>query len=239
MQFEDEGYIVGARRYGESSLIVDVVSKNHGLLAGFVKGGGGKKNLAVYQTGNKISFFAYARIEENMLSFRSELLAADAVNFMNSPERLAVLSAFCALTMSCLPQKENLEDFYNRIDDFFNFLLKENWLAYYCFFEFYLLEYLGVGLDLSTCADTGTTRDLAYVSPKSGRAVCRESGLPYAARLYRYPRFIVDENYFPDKAEMADLLKMTEFFLNKNFFKAHGLKFPENRANLLENLNLY
>ena len=239
MQFEDEGYIVGARRYGENSLIVDVVSKNHGLLAGFVKGGGGKKNLAVYQLGNKIAFLAYARIEENMLSFRSELLAANAVNFMNSPERLAVLSAFCALTMSCLPQKENLEDFYNRIDNFFKFLLQENWLAYYCFFEFYLLEYLGVGLDLSACADTGTTRDLAYVSPKSGRAVCRESGLPYAAKLYRYPHFIVDENYFPDKAEMADLLKMTEFFLNKNFFKAHGLKFPENRANLLENLNLY
>lgn len=239
MQFEDEGYIVATRRYGENSLIVDVVSKNHGLLAGFVKGGGGKKNLAVYQLGNKIAFLAYARIEENMLSFRSELLAADAVNFMNSPERLAALSAFCALTMSCLPQKENLEDFYNRIDDFFKFLLQENWLAYYCFFEFYLLEYLGIGLDLSACADTGTTHDLAYVSPKSGRAVCRESGFPYAARLYRYPRFIVDENYFPDKAEMADLLKMTEFFLNKNFFKAHGLKFPENRANLLENLNLY
>ena len=69
MQFEDEGYIVGARRYGESSLIVDVVSKNHGLLAGFVKGGGGKKNLAVYQTGNKISFFAYRQIKLNQFRF--------------------------------------------------------------------------------------------------------------------------------------------------------------------------
>ena len=108
----------------------------------------------------------------------------------------------------------------------------------YCFFEFYLLEYLGIGLDLSECAVTGSRENLAYVSPKSGRAVCRESGAPYAARLYRYPHFIVDKNYFPNRGEMADLLKMTGFFLTKNFFQIHGLKFPQNRANLLANLDL-
>ena len=93
-------------------------------------------------------------------------------------------------------------------------------------------------MDLTECADTGTTENLAYVSPKSGKAVCAESGEPFKNKLFRYPHFIVDKNYNPASSEVADLLKMTEFFLNKNFFQIHNLKFPINRASLLENLAL-
>ncbi len=238
MEFRDEGYITAVRRYGENSLIVSLISKEHGLISGFVKGGSSRKNIGIYQTGNRIGFDAYARIEENMLSLKTELLMPSAVNFMSSPAKLAALSSLCSLCTACLPEKENLELFYNRIDDFFNFINKENWLTYYSLFEFFLLDYLGIGLDLNECAVTGSKENLAYISPKSGRAVCWESGAPYAMRLYSYPHFIVDKNEFPSPSEIADLLKMTEFFLNKNFFKVHGLKFPENRASLLENLGL-
>ena len=238
MQFKDEGYIAAIRRYGENSLIVNVITKEHGLIGGFVKGGGSKKNAGIYQPGNRIFVDAYARIEENMLSLKTELLAPTAVSFMNSPAKLAALSSLCSLCAACLPEKENLERFYYYIESFFDLVDEENWLTHYCFFEFYLLEYLGIGLDLSECAVTGSRENLAYVSPKSGRAVCREFGAPYAARLYRYPHFIVDKNYFPNRGEMADLLKMSGFFLTKNFFQIHGLKFPQNRANLLANLDL-
>ncbi len=238
MQFKDEGYITAIRRYGENSLIINLLTKDHGLVGGFIKGGGSSKKLGIYQPGNRISIDAYARIEENMLSFKTELLSPLSVNFMSSSAKLAALSSLCALCMSCLPEKENLEHFYGYIESFFNLIDEENWLTHYCFFEFYLLEYLGIGLDLSQCAVTGSNKNLAYVSPKSGRAVCRESGQPYANRLYRYPHFIVDKNYFPNREEMADLLKMTGFFLTKNFFQTHGLKFPQNRANLLLNLDL-
>ena len=116
----------------------------------------------------------------------------------------------------------------------FNLINEDNWLTHYCFFEFYLLDFLGIGLDLSECAATGTTENLAYVSPKTGRAVCREAGEPYRDRLFLFPEFIVTQNYRPNAFEMADLLKMTEFFLNKNFFAIHNLKFPECRVNLAE-----
>jgi len=85
MQFKDEGYIAAIRRYGENSLIVNVITKEHGLIGGFVKGGGSKKNAGIYQPGNRIFVDAYARIEENMLSLKTELLAPTAVSFMNSP----------------------------------------------------------------------------------------------------------------------------------------------------------
>lgn len=238
MQFVDEGYIVNLRKYGENSVIVTVVSKNHGLLTGFVKGGMSKKNLGVYQLGNLIRIDAYARIEENMLSFKTELIQPVAVNFMNNSQKLSALSAICSLCVVCLQENENLERFYYYIDSFFQLINQENWLVHYAFFEFYLLEYLGIGLDLSECADTGKTDDLEYVSPKSGKAVCKESGEPYKERLFSYPHFIVDKNYNPDACKVADLLKMTAFFLNKNFFQIHSLKFPINRASLLENLDL-
>lgn len=238
MRFIDEGYIVDLRKYGESSVIVTLVSKRHGLLRGFVRNGLSKKNLGIYQLGNLISIDAYARIEENMLSFKTELLMPTAVNFMNDAEKLSTLSSLCSLAVACLPENENLERFYYYVESFFQLINEQNWFVHYAFFEFYLLEYLGIGLDLTECADTGTTENLAYVSPKSGKAVCEESGAPYKDRLFLYPHFIVDKNYNPQSEEVTDLLKMTGFFLNKNFFQIHSLKFPLNRASLLENLDL-
>jgi len=238
MQFTDEGYIINCRRYGENSLIVTVISKNNGLLSGFVKTGASKKNIGIYQPGNLIAVNAYARIEENMLSFRCELISPCAVNFMASSAKLSVLSSLCALCRICLPEKEDLERFYYYIDSFFQLINQDNWLAHYAFFEFYLLEYLGIGLDITECAVTGSTKNLAYISPKSGRAVCAESGAEYADRLFPYPHFIVDKNYCPTDREVADLLEMTAFFLQKNFFQIHNLKFPPNRASLLADLEL-
>ena len=104
--------------------------------------------------------------------------------------------------------------------------MKDNWLTHYCFFEFYLLEYLGVGLDLTECSATGTTENLRYVSPKTGKAVCAEAGEPYKNRLFAYPDFIVRQNYSPTEAEITDLLRLTEFFLYKNFFSNSRLEIP-------------
>ena len=238
MQFTDEGYIINVRKHGETSLILTLITRAHGKLVGYVRGGHSKKNLGVYQPGNLIAVDAYARIEENMLSFRAELLRPTAVRFLGSSGKLSALSAFCELANACMPEKAELERFYYLIDSFFNFIDEDNWIVHYSYFEFYLLDFLGIGLDLSECSATGTTENLAYVSSKTGRAVCAEAGEPYKSRLFRFPQYIVDKNYNPELSEVADLLRMTEFFLNKNFFQTHSLKFPPNRANLLHNLGL-
>ena len=237
MRFQDEGYIINQKKYGESSLILTILSKNHGKTAGFVKNCLHKKNLATFQLGNKVSFEAYARLEENMLSFKIELLQPSAVNFIVSEEKIRVLGSLCELCNSCLMQNEKLDNFYVLIDRFFNGINNDNWLENYAKFELYLLDFLGVGLDLSKCAVTGSTQNLCYVSPKSGKAVSKEIGAPYAARLFAYPTFAV-KNYEANKKEIYDSLKMTEFFLKKNFFTAHDLKFPNNRDNLLHNLKI-
>lgn len=234
MTFNDEGYIINMRKHGESSLILTVLSKNNGKIVGFVKNCLSKKNLGVFQLGNFIQVEAYSRVDDNMLSLKVELIKPTAVNFINDNKKLATLSAFCSLCNLCLPEKEPLERFYYYIESFMDLVLEDNWLTHYSYFEFYLIEHLGIGLDLSECAATGFCENLEYVSPKTGKAVSFEAGEPYKDRLFLFPKYILAQNYNPSLEEIEDLLKMTGFFLNKNFFQTHNLKFPQTRANLLK-----
>ena len=234
MNFTDEGYIINCRKHGEKSLILTVLCEKYGKVCGYVKSGVNKKTLATYQLGNKVKVDAWSRVDDNMLLLKVELITPDAVNFLQSADKLRVLSCFCVLSNMCLPELQPLDGFYNFIENLVNLINEDNWITHYSFFEFYLLEFLGVGIDLSECSATGKTEDLAFVSPKSARAVCLDAGLPYKDRLFKYPKYIVERNYRPKMEDVADLLKMTEFFLNKNFFAIHNLKFPDCRVSLAE-----
>ncbi|MDR1694271.1 MAG: DNA repair protein RecO [Lactobacillaceae bacterium] len=236
MKFTDEGYIINIRKHGDTSVIVTLLTKNYGKITGYAKNTLNKKTLSTYQLGNYVNIDAYSRVEENMLSLRVELISPMSVNFMMDARKLAALSSLCSLCNDCLQEKEPLERFYYYVDSFFNFISEDNWLAHYAFFEYSLLDFLGFGLDLTECAATGVRDNLEFVSPKTGRAVCLEAGVPYKDKLYKFPHFIIDSNYHPSKEELGGLFDMTEFFLNKNFFAAHGLKFPIKRANLRKNV---
>lgn len=240
MQFSSEGYIIKLRNHGEKSLIITLVCPQRGKITAYVNGAKSKKNLGIYQLGNYISFNAYARIEENMLTLKGvELLKSHAVDFMLDTAKTEALSSVCTLLDICVPENDNLGKLYTATNDFFSGISHSNWLVYYSFFEFYLLEYLGVGLDIYSCAVTGKTTDLQYISPKTGRAVCAEIGAPYKEKLFAYPHYIVDKNYMPTTAEVADLLKLTGSFLSKNFLNNHNLQLPQKRANLLQINTLY
>ncbi len=220
------------RRHGERSLILTVLTQGHGKVVGFVKNCLTKKNLSTYQLGNQVELEAWSRVDENMLLLKVELLSPTAVNFIADGRKLQVLSSLCALCNTCMPELQSPEELYQYVESFFNLIDEDNWITSYCCFEFYLLDFLGIGLDLSECAVTGATENLAYVSPKTGRAVCAEAGEPYKDRLYKFPQFILNRNYRPSPQEIRNLLDLTGFFLYKNFFAAHGLKFPECRDSL-------
>lgn len=239
MKFSDEGYIINCRKHGESSLILTVLCKEYGKVCGYVKSGITKKTLANFQLGNLVKIDAWSRVDDNMLLLKVELISPHAVNFLMSAEKLAALSSFCSLSNICLPELQPLDRFYYLVESFINLITNENWLVHYCLFEFYLLDFLGIGIDLSECAATGQKDNLAYVSPKSAKAVSETIGKPYANRLFKFPHFVVEHDFNPTLNEMVDLIKMTAFFLNKNFFVNHGLKFPDCRANLAEIVENY
>ena len=235
MQISDEGYIIKCLKHGENSLIVTVLTLGHGKMTGFVKSAFSKKKTGVFQIGNKISFNAYARLEENMPTFKGiELVHSNVPQILKNPDKLAALNAFCELFNTVLLENEPLEGLVRFIEKFMENLGDEMWLANYAILEFRLLYFLGIGLDLGSCAATGRIDDLAFVSPKSGRAVCLEAGQPYQDRLFKYPHFALNKNLIPTKEDIFNLLSINAFFLKKNFFDAHGLQFPNSRANLQE-----
>ncbi|MBR3502393.1 MAG: DNA repair protein RecO [Alphaproteobacteria bacterium] len=237
MQFSSEGYIIKIRRHSEKSAIVTLVCPDKGKIVGYINGALNKRNLGIYQLGNYISFNAYARVEENMLSLKGvELLHSHTVDFMLNNDKIGALASLCRLLDECVAQNDNLGDFYKVIADFFKHISDKNWLVYYSFFEYHLLDFLGIGLDTSECAVTGKQSNLRYISPKTGRAVCEEIGAAYKDRLYAYPQYIIDKNYSPQNKEIANVLAMTGSFLQKNFLNQHNLQLPENRVNLLSML---
>lgn len=240
MQFSSEGYIIKLRNHGEKSLIVTLICPEKGKIVGYVNGARSKKSLGTYQLGNKISFNAYARVEENMLNLKGvELVKSHTVDFMSDLAKTEALSSLCSLVDQCVAENDNMGKLFKTAEDFFENIRNKNWLVYYSFFEFYLLEFLGIGLDINSCAVTGKTTDLQYISPKTGRAVCEQIGAPYKDKLFLYPHYIADKNYLPNSKEIANLLKMTGSFLNKNFLQIHNLHLPEKRASLLDVNKLY
>ena len=235
MQVSDEGYIIKILKHGENSLILTVLSAVHGKLTGFIKGALSKKKLGVYQLGNKISFNAYTRVEGNMPVFKGvELVQSNVAHLLTDAKKLSVLTAFCELFDKSVPEGEPLEGLIRSIYVFMDSLSSDEWLKNYAILEFKLLYFLGIGLDLGSCAVTKQIDDLAFVSPKSGRAVSYQAGLPYQEKLFKYPHFALNKNIEPTPQDVFDLLKMNAFFLKKNFFDAHGLQFPLSRANLQE-----
>ena len=234
MKFRDEGYIINCRKHGESSLILTVLCKKYGKVCGYVKSGLSKKNLATFQLGNKVLVDAWSRVDDNMLLLKVELVTPYSVNFLSSSDKLTALSCFCSLSNACLPELQSLDRFYYLAESFVNLIDEDNWLTHYSLYEFYLLDFLGVGIDLCECSATGVKNDLEFVSPKSAKAVSLKAGLPYKDRLFKFPHFVVEHNFNPSINEVADLLKMTGFFLNKNFFAIHNLKFPDCRVSLAE-----
>lgn len=240
MQFSGEGYIIKIRNHGEKSAIVTLVSPQKGKMVGYVNGARSSRNLGIYQLGNYISFNAYARVEENMLSLKGvELLRSHTADFVLNNDKIEALVSMCRLVDECVAENDDLGFLYTTIDDFFTHINDSNWLVYYSFFEYYLLDFLGIGLDISECAVTGKRQNLQYVSPKTGRAVCAEVGAPYKDRLFAYPQYIADRNYRPQDGEIANVLAMTGSFLQKNFLNQHNLQLPENRNGLLGLVKTY
>ena len=164
--------------------------------------------------------------------FRVELMEPNAASIMTDYQRLELLTIALPMMQKLLNENEDTFELYDIIGKFFKATTLKEMLTWYAYFEFYALEYLGLGLSLDCCAVTGQTEELAYVSPKTGKAVCRQIGEPYHDRLFTYPHFIVDKNQSPSYEEIFNVLRMTEFFLKENFFKFHNLQIPERRSTL-------
>ncbi len=247
IEWSDDGIVLSARRHGESAAIVSLLTRAHGRHAGIVLGGAGRRARGVYEPGNRVAATWRARLSEHLGHYACELAESRAAALLDDALRLAALSSAAAILDAALPEREPHERLYDSLDDLVAQLCHPasgpSWPARYVRFELDLLTDLGFGLDLTRCAATGRPDDLAFVSPKTGRAVSTAAAEPYRDRLLSLPSFLRNGAASSRPVPNADILtglSLTGFFLEQHVFAHQPARslLPPARERLLSRLKL-
>jgi DNA repair protein RecO (recombination protein O) len=233
MEWADEGVILAVRRLGESGIVADLLTREHGRHAGLVHGGAGKDKRGILQPGNRVRAWWRARLADQLGTYRLELLRAHAAETFDDSGRLAALSSACAVAAVALPERQPHPAAHAALAALLEALSTEAWPSVYVHWELALLRDLGYGLDLTCCAATGINDALAFVSPKSGRAVSLSAGEPYRDKLLALPRFLV-EGGEGDREQIFAGLRLAGFFLERHVLAPHHAALPAARARLVD-----
>lgn len=233
MEWRDEGIILGTRKHGETSAILEVMTRTHGRHLGVVRGGRSRKQQPVLQAGNRVDLLWRARLDEHLGTFQAEPLELNAARLFHSAIAVYGLQTLAA-HLRLLPERDPHQALYDTFLVMLGHLDEPVAAAELVVrFELLILEELGFGLDLSCCAATGTSDDLVYVSPKSGRAVSRTAGEPWRDRLLPLPAFLLQTGRRAAPPDVGDAFHLTGFFLTRHVYEPRGLGEPEARHSLI------
>lgn len=231
MEWSDEGIVLGLRRHGEASVILEALTARHGRHLGVVRDGRSRRQAAALQPGNRLALRWRARLDEHLGAFVVEPLRVRPELTLGDAATMAALNWLCAL-LRLLPERDPQPALYAAAEVAADHLASPRHArALIARIELATLEALGFGLDLGRCAATGAREDLIYVSPKSGRAVSRAAGAPWADRLLALPAFLAGgEGGEPTPGEVEAGLRLTGYFLERDVFAPRGAPEPAARA---------
>ena len=237
MEWRDEGIILGTRRHGETSAILEVMTRSHGRHLGLVRGGRSRKQQPLLQVGNRVDLLWRARLDEHMGTFQAEALELNAARLFDSAAAVYGLQTLAA-HLRLLPERDPHESLFETLGLVIDHLDDPSAAGELVVrFELLLLDELGFGLDLSECAATGTREQLAFVSPKSGRAVSLAAGTPWKDKMLALPAFLLrGSGLRADDAGLEDAFRLSGFFFGRHVYGPRGMEPPEARAGFLSAL---
>ncbi|HEX7788997.1 MAG TPA: DNA repair protein RecO [Afipia sp.] len=225
MEWTDEGIVLGVRRHGESSAIVELLTRSHGRHLGLVRGGASSRMRPLLQPGNTVSAVWRARLDEHLGYYAVEGTRLRAATLFASSYAVYGVTHLASL-VRLLPERDPHEDIYEMVESILNgFDDAAEAGMQLVKFELAMLTELGFGLDLSACAASGAVNDLIYVSPKSGAAVSREAGEPWRDRLLRLPPFLRENDDGTNGwsgQDIEDGFRLTGLFLLRNVLEPRG-----------------
>lgn len=238
-RWEDQGIVLSVRGHGENGGVVSLLTENYGRHAGYVRGVRSAKLRGVIETGNLVDAHWQARVSDNLGSFTLEPVKSYGPLFMDNSVKLAALQSACALCDEALPEREGHPGLYHGLIALFDALDLNVWPAAYVMWEIAFLKELGFSLDLHSCAGGGNSSTLAFVSPKTGRAVSREAGEPYKNKLLKLPEFLKPNGGIPedDAADFLLGLELTGYFLEHWAFTHHTKGVPQARVRFLNRMS--
>ncbi len=235
MEWREEGVLLAVRRHGETAAIIEVLTENHGRHAGVVRGGTSRKVAPVLQPGAQLDVTWRARLEDHLGVFAVEPVRSRSVQMMADRETLAALNAVTALLSFSLPEREAHAALYRRTLALLDMIGEGPvWALAYLRWEQALLDDLGFGLDLTRCTVTGTSDNLAFVSPKTGRAVSEAGAGEWVERLLPLSPALLGRGDGSD-GELMEGLQVTGHFLATQLATALGDRpLPEARQRFID-----
>lgn len=225
MEWRDQGIVLGVKRHGETSVIAEVMTHARGRHLGIVRNGRSRTMLPALQPGNLLELTWRARLDEHLGNFAAEPLSFRAATLMEHAASLHGVQALAAL-LRLLPERDPHPHLFDMLNIVLDHLGEPTGAGeLFIRFELAVLNDLGFGLDLAECAATGTRENLEFVSPKSGRAVSREAGLPYQDKLFRLPEFLKEGSTKAASGEsLGEAFRMTRYFLDRHVYEPRGLE---------------
>jgi len=223
MEWIDEAMVLSARPHGESAAVVTLLTPSYGRHAGLMPGGQGRHNQPILQPGNRVKAKWRARLVDQLGSFALDLMASHSAAWLDDPEILLIVSSACAVTEASLPERLPMPGVYAGLTTLFSLQDADLWGPAYVKWELGLLQALGYGLDLGSCAATGGTENLTYVSPRTGRAVSKAAGEPYRDKLFSLPAFLIGG------AEWTGMDILQGLDLTGHFLRTHVFANPHSR----------
>ncbi|RUT32529.1 DNA repair protein RecO [Arsenicitalea aurantiaca] len=238
MEWTGRGLVIGVRRHGETSVILEAMVEGRGRHLGLVRGGRSARLAPTLQPGNTLLLTWRARLEDHLGHYAVELLDARAAQLIADRTRLYAIQLL-GEHLRLLPERDPHDRLLSltvaALDDGLTGLALAVALARY---ELFLLDELGFGLDLTACAATGESEDLTHVSPRTGRAVSRAAAEPYRDRLLRLPGFLTGPgNASPE--DIRDAFVLTGHFLDMHVWMPRKLDPPPTREALIERLTAH
>lgn len=233
MNWTDEAIILSVRPHGETAAIVEVMSRQHGRTLGLVHGGRSRRLRPVLQVGNHVEVTWRARLSEQLGHLSVEPRRGYAGSVLNDPPALAALTSMATLSR-LLPERQPHPSLFEVTLFVLSFIEDiDVWPALLVRWEVALLAELGFGLDLSSCAANGANDNLAFVSPRTGRAVSASAGEPYRDKLLRLPPFLAKARAAGvTGADIRDGLTLTAYFLESRIYAERGEALPDVRRRL-------
>ncbi|MGV3634300.1 MAG: DNA repair protein RecO [Pseudorhodoplanes sp.] len=233
MQWSDDGFVLGIRRHGEANAILELMTRDHGRHLGLVRGGAGSRMRPVLQPANAVRAHWRARLDDHLGSFTIEPIALRAGSLFADSHAVFAVTHLAALAR-LLPERDPHEIVYDSLEAIVAHVSDPVLCAALIVrFELLMLSELGFGLDLESCASTGSDADLIYVSPKSGRAVSREAGAPWHDRMLALPAFVTGDVDRVGARDIADGFALTAFFLARHVLEPRGITLPDARAHFI------
>lgn len=239
LHFTDEALVLAVDKFGDQDAIVTLFTLQHGLCKGVVKRGMTSKNRADLQPATLVEATWKARLAEHMGTLTLEAKHSFGARIMHDPLRLSAVGSVMGLIACTLAERDAHAELYAQTVLFLQHVAagveQLVWLTEYVRLELSILEQAGFGLDLESCAATGTREELVYVSPKSGRAVSRAAGEPYHDRMLALPEFICDEEQLPDGMdELRSGVALTGHFIESRLLPALHRQSPALRGHFLQ-----